>query len=123
MTQSSSPERMLLQRLLDSATEVEEIRGWPGDEPHQSIRNEVRTFLKQPETSSPEAPDLARFASRLLDLVEKTEWVRAAGGRAYVCPSCGGVSERYGGPGHQDECEAEMVRKEGNELRHAGVIP
>ena len=61
-------------------------------------------------------------ASRLLDMVERVEWVRANGGKAHVCAFCGGVSERDGGPGHQDDCEWIMVTREGNELRVSGLL-
>jgi hypothetical protein len=70
----------------------------------------------------PESERVKELASRLLDMLERVEWVRAAGGKSYVCPFCSGVSERSGGPGHQDDCEGEMVRREGNELRHAGGL-
>lgn len=68
------------------------------------------------------AKRLEELASRMLDMLERCEWVRAQGGRHQVCPWCGGVSERDGGPGHQEDCEGEMVRREGNELVMAGVM-
>ncbi len=62
------------------------------------------------------------LASRVLDMLERVEWVRALGGKHMVCPWCHAVSERDGGPGHQDDCEGEMVRREGNELRSTGGL-
>lgn len=60
---------------------------------------------------------LADLASRLLDMVERVEWIRASGGGKYVCPFCHAVSDRDDGPGHQDDCEWLQVTRSGNELR------
>lgn len=57
------------------------------------------------------------LASRLLDMVERVEWVRATGGNHDVCPFCHAISERDGGPGHQDDCEWQLATREGNRLR------
>jgi hypothetical protein len=62
------------------------------------------------------------LAARMLDLLERVEWVRASGGTHYICPFCHGISERDGGPGHQDDCEGELVRREGQRLAVAGVL-
>lgn len=62
------------------------------------------------------------LASRILDMLERVEWVRQTGGRAVACPFCHGISERDGGPGHQEDCEWLMVTHEGNELRMARTL-
>ena len=62
------------------------------------------------------------LASRMLDMLERVEWVRLAGGKMYGCAFCGGVSERDGGPGHQEDCEWLMVTREGNELRMVDLL-
>jgi hypothetical protein len=66
--------------------------------------------------------EIRELASRMLDMLERVEWVRQSGGRRYGCAYCGGISERDGGPGHSSDCEWEMVTREGNELRAAGVL-
>lgn len=66
--------------------------------------------------------ELNDLASRMLDMLERVEWIRATGGHLMVCPFCHGVSERDSGPGHQPDCEWEFVTKEGNELRMKGVL-
>lgn len=66
--------------------------------------------------------DLADLASRMLDMIERIEWVPREAGRGYVCPFCYALSERDGGPGHLEDCEWQTVTREGNELRLAGVL-
>ena len=63
---------------------------------------------------------LTEYGSRALSLLEAVEWVRATGGRHFVCPFCRAVSERDDGPGHTDACEGEALRRAGNELRLLG---
>jgi len=41
---------------------------------------------------------------KLIDMVQSVEWVRQASGHKYACPWCHSISERDGGPGHQDDC-------------------
>lgn len=48
---------------------------------------------------SREPMTVAELASRMLDMIERVEWVRAQGGKHLVCAFCSGVSERSGGPG------------------------
>jgi hypothetical protein len=67
-------------------------------------------------------PEILDLASRMLDMLERVEWVRASGGKHFICAYCHGVSERDGGNGHADECEWQMVTHEGNELRMVGVL-
>jgi hypothetical protein len=67
-------------------------------------------------------PELRDLASRMLDMLERVEWVRREGGKWHHCSFCRCVSERDGGPGHAPDCEWEMVTREGNELRAAGVL-
>lgn len=64
-------------------------------------------------------PDLT---SRLLDMVERVEWVRASSGQRYVCPFCHAVTERDGGPGHTDDCEWVRVSYAGSDLREKGIL-
>ena len=66
--------------------------------------------------------NLKDLASRMLDMIERVEWVRARGGSLTVCPFCHGVSERDGGTGHQPDCEWELVTREGNDLRMKGEL-
>jgi hypothetical protein len=66
--------------------------------------------------------DLFELASRMLDMLERVEWVRAEGGHHYVCPFCHAVGERDDGPGHQDDCEWKLVTRTGNELRMRRII-
>lgn len=68
------------------------------------------------------APEIRDLASKMLDMLERVEWVRQSGGSRFACAFCSGISERYGGPGHQDDCEWMLVTREGNELRTSGVI-
>lgn len=67
-------------------------------------------------------PSLTDLASRMLDMLERVEWVRREGGSLHHCPFCHGIAERDGGPGHAPDCEGELVRREGNELRVAGAL-
>jgi hypothetical protein len=66
-----------------------------------------------------ELPDLT---SRLLDMLERVEWVRQQGGSRDVCPFCHAIGERDDGPGHQDDCEWQLVTRQGNELRLKGLL-
>jgi len=66
--------------------------------------------------------ELVDLASRLLDMVERVEWIRSTFGRLTVCPFCHAVSERDGGPGHQDDCEWQLVTRAGNDLRIRGIL-
>lgn len=68
------------------------------------------------------AHELRDLASRMLDMLERVELVRREGGAKHHCPFCHGISERDGGPGHAEDCEGELVRREGNELRLSGVL-
>jgi len=51
-----------------------------------------------------DARALLVYIDRLDDMVQAVEWVRQAGGSKYACPWCYAISERDGGPGHQDYC-------------------
>lgn len=62
------------------------------------------------------------LASRMLDMLERVEWVKRAGGTGYCCPFCHAISERDGGPGHVDECEWRLVIDIGNRKRAGGVL-
>jgi hypothetical protein len=67
-------------------------------------------------------PELRDLASRMLDMLERVQWVRREGGNWHHCPFCHHVSERDLGPGHAPDCEWVMVTHEGNELRMAGIL-
>lgn len=56
------------------------------------------------------------FAGRLMDIFDKLQWVRASAGNNYVCPLCGAVSERNGGPGHAEDCERNAIEAEYDRL-------
>ena len=54
---------------------------------------------------SDDVNDLLVYLDRLDDMIRAVEWVRQAGGSKYACPWCCAISERDGGPGHQDDCQ------------------
>ena len=117
---------------LDSAMEAEDAALTPADEEliHErgTIAGLKRRLADKDEEllkanlkveAFREATDLA---SRMLDMLERVEWVRASGGSHTVCPFCHAVNEQDGGPGHTEECEGQQARREGNELRVDGVL-
>ncbi len=63
-------------------------------------------------SGSPES-DWEALATDLFNMVlGDFEWVRASGGRHYVCPLCHAVSEEFHGPGHTDDCpRIELARR------------
>lgn len=64
------------------------------------------------------------LATDLFNLVlGNFEWVKAQGGSFNVCPLCRAVSDRDGGPGHQDDCQRFAYAGRFAALRASGTRP
>jgi len=82
----------------------------------------LESFVNEIAALNDEIAALGDLTSRTLDMVERVEWVPRESGKAFVCPFCHAIGELYGGPGHQDDCEWQLVTRLGNELRLKGVL-
>jgi hypothetical protein len=74
------------------------------------------------DTYLEEIDAMTDLASRLLDMVERVEWVRRTGGTVMACPFCHAISERDDGPGHLEDCEWLLATREGNRLRMVKLL-
>jgi hypothetical protein len=119
----------------EAAREAVRTTDWAEHAPGRDDTHAVEAAPALPPKAPPDPPPpdrktrLVDLASRLLDMVERVEWVRASAGSHYVCPFCHAVDERSGGAfhvsqkrGHTDDCEWVLVTREGNDLRIEKVL-
>jgi hypothetical protein len=110
----STPEAVILEGRHEVISAF--IRGWRGAQQRSLGTSDwVDTAMEAEDT-------LGDLASRMLDMIERIEWVKAAGGALYACAFCHAISDRDGGPGHADDCEWMTVTRAGNELRMTKVL-